>query len=75
VIVSSDGNVVRTHQSPKLFTLTPRLYSKGYVACCGLPEPRVDHAIAMCHFAVDCLDRMRVLVKKLEVHLGPDTCK
>lgn len=27
----------------------------------------------MCHFALDCLDRMHILVKKLEVHLGPDT--
>lgn len=27
----------------------------------------------MSQFALDCLDRMHVLVKKLEVHLGPDT--
>lgn len=27
----------------------------------------------MSYFALDCLDRMQVLVKKLEVHLGPDT--
>jgi len=44
-----------------------------YVACTGLPEPRPDHAVAMSQFALECLDRMHVLVKKLEVHLGPDT--
>ena len=42
-------------------------------AVTGLPEPRADHAVAMSQFALDCLDRMHVLVKKLEVHLGPDT--
>jgi hypothetical protein len=42
-----------------------------YVAVTGLPEPRKDHAVAMCRFARDCLLKMRILAKKLEVTLGP----
>lgn len=44
-----------------------------YVAVTGLPEPRKDHAIAMCRFARDCMFKFRGLTKKLEVTLGPDT--
>ena len=44
-----------------------------YVAVTGLPEPRADHAPAMCKFARDCLDKFNELVKDLEVKLGPDT--
>eukprot|EP00977_Amphora_coffeiformis_P009861 scaffold2267_cov162-Amphora_coffeaeformis.AAC.5 len=39
----------------------------------GLPEPREDHAVVMCRFASECLERMNFLARKLEVHLGPDT--
>jgi class 3 adenylate cyclase len=46
-----------------------------YVAVTGLPEPRKDHAVAMTRFARDCMHRMHVLVKKLEVTLGPDTAQ
>jgi hypothetical protein len=48
-------------------------YSLILVAVTGLPEPRKDHAVAMSRFAVDCIHRMRLLTKKLEVMLGPDT--
>jgi hypothetical protein len=44
-----------------------------YVAVTGLPDPRKDHAVAMARFARDCMQRARVLTKKLEVTLGPDT--
>jgi class 3 adenylate cyclase len=44
-----------------------------YVAVTGLPNPRKDHAVAMARFAHECMQRMQVLVKKLEVTLGPDT--
>jgi len=44
-----------------------------YVAVCGLPNPNPRHAVAMSRFASDCLDQFRVLTKKLEVRLGPDT--
>ncbi|CAB9502419.1 Receptor-type guanylate cyclase gcy [Seminavis robusta] len=44
-----------------------------YVAVCGLPERRKDHAVVMARFATDCLYRMHKLVKALEVSLGPDT--
>jgi Adenylate and Guanylate cyclase catalytic domain len=44
-----------------------------YVAVCGLPEPRDDHAVQVAKFARDCLHRMSTLTSKLEVSLGPDT--
>ena len=43
------------------------------VAASGLPEPRKDHAVAMCRFARDCLRKTKELVRKLEATLGPDT--
>jgi len=42
-------------------------------AVTGLPEPRKGHAVAMARFARDCMQRMKVLVVKLEVPLGPGT--
>jgi hypothetical protein len=39
----------------------------------GLPDPRDDHAVVMARFARECLQKMQVLVKRLEVNLGPDT--
>ena len=44
-----------------------------YVAVTGLPEPRKDHAVAMCKFARDCMVRMNELTRHLELILGPDT--
>lgn len=44
-----------------------------YVAVCGLPEPRKDHAVVMALFASDCMKKMKELVSDLEVTLGPDT--
>lgn len=44
-----------------------------YVAVCGLPDPRKDHAIIMARFARDCLFKMNEMTKKLESMLGPDT--
>lgn len=44
-----------------------------YVAVAGLPDPQKDHAVIMCRFARDCLLKVRILTKKLEVVLGPDT--
>ena len=44
-----------------------------YVAVCGLPEPRKDHAVVMSLFARDCMMKMKELVRELEVTLGPDT--
>lgn len=44
-----------------------------YVAVAGLPEPRRDHALVMVRFAKECMQRMHVLVRQLEVALGPDT--
>ena len=44
-----------------------------YVAACGIPDPRRDHAVAMVRFARDCRNRMMALMPELEVKLGPDT--
>ncbi|CAB9514914.1 Receptor-type guanylate cyclase gcy [Seminavis robusta] len=44
-----------------------------YVAVSGLPEPRKDHASAMCRFARDIQIVMQTLCKDLENTLGPDT--
>lgn len=44
-----------------------------YVAVCGLPDPRKDHAVIMARFAMDCVKEMKILVSELEVELGPDT--
>ncbi|KAL7570689.1 hypothetical protein ACA910_017813 [Epithemia clementina (nom. ined.)] len=44
-----------------------------YVAVCGLPDPRKDHAAVMARFARDCMYRMEELTRKLEILLGPGT--
>jgi class 3 adenylate cyclase len=44
-----------------------------YVAVTGLPEPRSDHAVAMCRFAKECLKSFHRLSRQLETKLGPDT--
>lgn len=45
----------------------------SYVAVCGLPEPRRDHALVMAHFATDCIEKMKLTTKELELSLGPGT--
>lgn len=44
-----------------------------YVAVTGLPEPRKDHVVCMVRFAKDCLNVFQMVVRQLEVQLGPDT--
>lgn len=44
-----------------------------YVAVCGLPNPRKDHAVAMARFARDCIIQTDKVTRELEVELGPDT--
>eukprot|EP00522_Entomoneis_paludosa_P015215 CAMPEP_0172460140 /NCGR_PEP_ID=MMETSP1065-20121228/35696_1 /TAXON_ID=265537 /ORGANISM="Amphiprora paludosa, Strain CCMP125" /LENGTH=1281 /DNA_ID=CAMNT_0013215079 /DNA_START=46 /DNA_END=3891 /DNA_ORIENTATION=- len=44
-----------------------------YMAVTGLPEPRRDHALAMCKFARDIRDKTTELTLKLARTLGPDT--
>jgi class 3 adenylate cyclase len=45
----------------------------SYVAVCGLPLPRKDHAVAMARFARSCTNKAHKITRKLEVLLGPDT--
>jgi hypothetical protein len=40
-----------------------------YVAICGVPTPRADHAVAMARFATECLSKMNSLTKELEAIL------
>ena len=44
-----------------------------YVAVCGIPDPRPDHAVLTAKFATKCLGSMKKLCHKLETSLGPDT--
>jgi class 3 adenylate cyclase len=44
-----------------------------YVAVCGLPDPRPNHAVTMAKFARECLETMKIKARELEVELGPDT--
>ena len=45
----------------------------SYVAVAGLPERISDHAMVMSQFAFECLMTLSIVVKKLEVVLGPNT--
>lgn len=45
----------------------------SYLAVCGVPTPREDHAIIMARFAQECNSEMNRLVRFLEKMLGPDT--
>lgn len=44
-----------------------------YVAACGLPEPRQNHAVIMAKFTRDILLKMNKVVHELELTLGPGT--
>jgi class 3 adenylate cyclase len=44
-----------------------------YVAATGIPTYQKDHATIMACFANDIMIKMNVLVKEVEVSLGPDT--
>ncbi len=44
-----------------------------YVAVCGLPDPRPDHAVVMAKFASECVHEMARISVELESELGPDT--
>lgn len=46
---------------------------KIHFFCNRLPDPRRDHAVAMCRFARDILYSFSTLTKSMEVTLGPDT--
>jgi class 3 adenylate cyclase len=42
-----------------------------YVAACGLPEKRDDHALVMARFARDCLQRYPKILREMTEYLGP----
>lgn len=44
-----------------------------YVAASGVPDTRKDHAVAVARFARDCMYKMSIITKDLEVSLGPGT--
>jgi class 3 adenylate cyclase len=45
----------------------------SYVAVTGLPEPQANHAMIMARFTHDCMEKLKVVIRDLEVTLGPDT--
>lgn len=49
------------------------MISDCYVAACGLPDLRKDHAVVIARFARDCLQKTMELTRRLERTLGPDT--
>lgn len=42
-----------------------------YVAACGVPTQRKDHAVAMIRFGRECLSTMALMSQELEVSFGP----
>ena len=44
-----------------------------YVAVAGCPDPMKNHAVVISRFALECMQTMDTLTKRLEVTLGPDT--
>jgi hypothetical protein len=44
-----------------------------YVAVCGLPSPNKKHSVVMARFAYDCYIKTTIVLRHLEVELGPDT--
>jgi class 3 adenylate cyclase len=44
-----------------------------YVAACGLPVPRNDHALVMARFSAKCLQQLVGILQSLEILLGPGT--
>lgn len=44
-----------------------------YVAVCGLPDPRKEHAVVMSRFSRDVFHKFNELTRRLEMTLGPDT--
>ena len=45
----------------------------SYLAVTGLPEPQANHAIIMAKFTFECMEKLKVVIRELEVTLGPDT--
>jgi Adenylate and Guanylate cyclase catalytic domain len=45
----------------------------SYVAVCGLPEPKDNHASIVARFAFECMEKMGETTKELELSLGPGT--
>lgn len=44
-----------------------------YLAVCGLPTPRKDHAVAMARFASKCCEMLPMITHDLKETLGSDT--
>jgi class 3 adenylate cyclase len=57
----------------KLHIFKVETIGDSYVAVCGIPEYRKDHALLMTRFAHKCLEQMSIVTKDLERYLGPST--
>ena len=54
-------------------TFSSFLFNWTDVAVTGIPEPQAQHAVIMCKFAQDCLERIPVVTRELAGRLGEDT--
>lgn len=44
-----------------------------YVAATGLPQAQPDHGVILCKFAMDCINKMKIMTVSLADSLGEDT--
>jgi adenylate cyclase len=58
-----------------LLSLTHGSFARFSVAVCGLPNPRTNHAVALCRFAGDIREIMGSVTNDLEPELGPGTAE
>ena len=65
----------RLTPTPFLCTLYIQTIGDSYVAVCGLPEPRKDHAVVMAKFAADVRGKTIRLTQELRHTLGDGTEK
>lgn len=67
--------LTQRHASPYMIRALPVNGQVGdsYVAVCGVPQQKRDHAVIMARFATECLMALPDIVMNMERFLGPGT--